>query len=304
MSQTFFTLEAKTKVPAQLVAAHSTLPAPNFYVLHNACTEELKLIRLLLGNIKISFHDGTAWNQSEDYSRMGAGKNSAKSMKSLDSQIAIYGITAAHLNKLLGQTLQQRKYYSDLLAEVMHYFLRTRRGEHSLAFLHCYRFLEHIAFAFPILYASRSANFINAFGALKEFFSGPTSEGELQFFEKFIEAAIDPAIRGQSVSVEFGAIDPAFAIKGFNVVKNQFKPTEIISENSGVTLEVRCQGLTSACVNLRNKFFHFRATQSGNISVNQIGMPDDLFGCLNKHFFNWLAVIYFETLRHRINAIA
>lgn len=301
MSHLLFTLSAKTKVPLELVSAHSTLPQPSIYVLHGLCTEELKLIRLLLGNIRLTYHDGFAWTQSVDYSRMGAVKNASTSMKSLDAQLAVFGIVAADLNVLLQKTLNQRNYYGDLLAEALHFFLRTRRGEHALAFLHCYRFLEHIAFAFPMLYASRSPNFVKAFAQLKDFFSGATSEGELRFFERFIEASLDLAVREQTISIDFGSVDPAFAVKTFSVVKNQFKPADVVSENVGVSIEVKCQGLTSACANLRNRFFHFRATEPANISVNAIGVPDQMFEAVNNHIFNWLSFIYFETLKHRVN---
>ena len=304
MSHTLFELSAKTKVPSEVVAAHSTLPQPSIYVLHGSCTEELKLIRLLLGNIKLIFHDGSSWTQQNDFSRIGAGKNSATSMKSLDAQLGVYGIVVADLNRLLRQTLHQRGYYGDLLAEALHYFLRTRRGEHALAFLHCYRFLEHIAFAFPMLYASRSANFSRAFSQLKDFFSGSTAEGELRFFERFVESSLDASVREQTVTIDFGNVDVSFAPKIFGTVKQQFNQVELASEDVGVSLEVKCQGLTSACVNLRNRFFHFRATEPANISLNKIGVPDQLFETVNGHVFNWLSVIYFETLKHRVNAIS
>jgi len=55
MSFQQYQLADRIIVPGALAAAHSTLPQQSIYVLKDTCSEELKLIRLLLGNVKISY---------------------------------------------------------------------------------------------------------------------------------------------------------------------------------------------------------------------------------------------------------
>lgn len=301
MSIRQYQLTDRITVPAALAAAHSTLPQQSIYVLRDTCSEELKLIRLLLGNVKISYVSGASWVQARNFSRIGAPRVNFRTHKYIDRLLAPHSLTPADIDKHLRSTLPQRLYYGQLLAEALHFLRRTKENQHTIAFLHLYRFLEHISFAFPLLYAARTTNFSNAYTALRDFF-GNNTRGELKFFEKFVESAIDSPIRQQTIKILFHTVDPAYIAKVFSNIERQLDENSIISTIADTEIEIRCQTLSGLCINLRNRFFHFLATDPTNISLNEIGEPDSLFECVNDHIFNWLAVLFFETLKHRVHA--
>lgn len=298
-----FNLTDRFAVPAQLSANHSTLPQQSIFVLNNACSEEHKLIRLFLGTVEIEHKQtGRRWKQSSNYSVFGCPRTGIRTYKGIDNLLQPYDLSQELVDKHLRLSLRQRKYYGELLEEICQSLWRTKKGEHTIAFLHIYRFLEHISFAFPLLYASRTADFGGAFSSLKEFFTGGSS-GELGFFRKFIQASIDPASLGRGVKIDFRNINPVYKSNIYSVIKRQIQPDQIISAVEDVEIEIKNEAIIDLFISLRNRYFHYNATNQANISVNEIGDSDELFLCINQVAMNWLAILYFETLKHRVQAV-
>lgn len=100
----------------------------------------------------------------------------------------------------------------------------------------------------------------------------------------------------------FHTVERSYVSKAFSIVERQIDQNAVISRTVDTEIEICCQTLSGLCINLRNRFFHFLATEPANISLNEIGDPDSLFECVNDHIFNWLAVLFFETLKHRVHA--
>ena len=297
-----FQIEDRLSVPAELAAAHATMPQQSVNVLNSTCTEENKLIRIFLGTaVIVHLSSGKRIPQSTNYSVLGAPTVTGRTYKVIEAQLAVYDVTPMEVDKLLRKTLSQRAYYQDLLSEICNVLWRTKTGEHTLAFLHLYRFLEHISFAFPLLYAARTSDFNGAFASLKELLSDAEKK-ELSFFRKFVETSIEAHLRSQTVKVVFNDVDLGNRHAVYFAIKNQVSALSRTSTVLDTEIEIKYDGILDLCINLRNRYFHFAATNPQNISSSGIGDSDVLFSRVNQPILNWLAVLYFETLKHRVNA--
>lgn len=294
-----FSIEDRFIVPSALTSAHNTLPKQSINVLNENCTEENQLIRLFLGTaVLVHNATGKRFIQKTNYSVIGCPIVNSKSYKVIEESLLAYDIEVKELDFLLRRTLPQRRYYKDLLSEVCGVLWRSQRGEYTLSFLHIYRFLEHVSFAFPLLYASRSSDYDGAFASLKEFFSN--DKKELGFFKKFVHASIDSDLRSQTNKINFLSIDGNYRGAIYKSIKDQISVENITSNIDNEEIELKNDGILELCIGLRNRYFHFASTNSKNISNSDIGDSDLLFALVNKSILNWLTVIYFETIKHRI----
>lgn len=297
-----FYFEDRFSPPDNLVALHSTLPQQSINVLHSQCSEENLLVRLLLGTTKLVHSPSQKLiNQNINYSVLGCPQVRSRNYQYIERSLLAYEITAYDLDRLLRKTLVQRDYYKELLSECCNFFFRTSKGEHTLAFLHLYRFLEHISFAFPVLYAARTSNFNEAYGSLKEYL-GNSEKKELAFFKKFVKTAISDDLRNETAKINFEAISTDFQSNIYKTVVGQISAEHITSSTIDSEIVLKNDGILELCINMRNRYFHFTTTNSNNISNTLIGDPDSLFNLINLPILNWLVVIYFETLKHRVNS--
>lgn len=198
----------------------------------------------------------------------------------------------------LRRNLRHQRYFKQVAFELIEYFVRTKQGEHTLAFLHSYRLLERISFVFPLLYAVRSDEYTGAFAALREYFKGGV-ESELALLRKFQDQSIDSADRQAPSHFDFSNLDRDFSRPSFEVVKRCTPASEIASDTYP-TLSFSSGALLSLMINLRNRYFHFSSSNETNISLDEIGNSDDFFGLLNGSFINWLGVIFLASLTARI----
>jgi hypothetical protein len=295
-----FSFHDRLSVPTELAASHATLPKQSINVLNTACTEENLLIRLLLGTVKIIHAaSGKEITQNINYSVLGLPIVKARKYKFIQAALSTYEISTHDVDNLLRKTLNQRQYYAELLSESCNYFYRTIQGEHTLAFLHIYRFLEHISFAFPMLYAARTSDFSGAYAALKEYI-GEEDKKELAFFRTFVNSSIHSDLREETSTFSFTSIPNPYKRTIYTAVKAQIDGESIKSSAPDTELVVKNEAILGLCINLRNRYFHFTATNRKNISTAAIGDPDTMFKIVNPAILNWLSIIYFETLKHRL----
>ena len=199
------------------------------------------------------------------------------------------------INRYLRKSTTQQSYYRELLLELLHFFVRTARSQHSLAFLHLYRFLERVSYVFPITYALKSDNFKGTYDSFKSFITGEKT-GELRFFQNFQAEVLDDAVQEASVSFDFQSLPFGGEAAGYALVKRFSADDCLVSENPGVEVSIKCRGLVEFVVNLRNRFFHAGSGHALNISLAELSDPDGFFGRVNRNFLNWLGIVYFQTL--------
>jgi hypothetical protein len=199
------------------------------------------------------------------------------------------------INHYLQKAHAQQSYYKELLLEVLHYLRRTKQGQHSMAFLHLYRFLERVSYVFPITYALRSDNFKGTYESFKAYISGDKT-GELKFFQKFQFAVIEEAVRESSMKFDFQSLPYGGEATGYRLIKKFSSANYLVSDTSDLEVTIEGQGVIELVVNLRNRFFHAGSGHVDNVSLLDLPDPDGFFGRVNENFISWLAIVYFQTL--------
>ncbi len=177
------------------------LPRQDISLLCSQSTEEAALIRLLIGTASI-FHckSDIRWQQINNYSILGAPEAGISSATGLKKLLKHIDIDYKSLNTYLRHSLKQRKYYKEILLEMVHFFYRNNRAEGCVAFLHLYRFLERVSYAFPLTYSITTEDYKGTYDSLKEFFG--EGKGELKFFSKFIEEVIEKDLQDSTSTIK------------------------------------------------------------------------------------------------------
>jgi hypothetical protein len=201
------------------------------------------------------------------------------------------------LNRYLRKGVRQQAYYREISLEIVHFFFQRRNGRHTLAFLHLYRFLERIAFVFPITYAISSTDFKGTFSALKAYFAGDKG-GELGFFARFQDAVLDPSLLSAPAEFDFDGL--ASQSRAYAIARGLVKDDDVIDSKPESSMTLRFGAVAKFAIELRNRFFHAGSGHPGNISLIDVADPDAFFGRVNEHVANWFAVVYFQTLISKV----
>lgn len=267
----------------------------SFAFVNDRVSAELIFIRLALGTVSIEARSsGLHWSQRTDFCVLGAPASTCRSRADLLAYMAGRGIDQSGLDKHLQGNLRQSAFYQELLGELLHALVRENNGQHTLAFVHIYRMLERISFAFPVLYAVKATDFKSAYTKLKEFYGG-ADKGELAFFSKFVETAVDDVLTAGNSTVDFRYLKAEHRDVAYTKVK-QFIGNGFIAGVEGESIEINNKNILGLMIVLRNRFFHFMSNHDQNLSVIDVPDPDAFFKCFNLLFLNWLLVIYFEIL--------
>lgn len=265
-------------------------------------SSELVLIRLLIGSGSIEYLDsGQKWHALVDYSTLGCKTSVCTAKADIDTFLEnTHSVDPVALDVYLRKGLKHDKFYEELVGELLHYLWRRERGEHTLSFLHVYRFLERISFAFPMLYSARSSDFKAAYTAVQQYFVGGADKGELAFFKRFVEISIEEQLRDAKVKFDVSALPASSQARVFKILRRFVNINDIESEQSDVYFEVKYQVILGLLINLRNRFFHFTSSHESNISAVELGDSDLMFSVIAPACMNWLSVIYFEILQQQI----
>lgn len=277
----------------------SPLPRQTISQLGPTSSYEAATIRLLLGTANIvDAAGGVLVVQRTNMMVLGKARTRVRTENGVRQLIGRMGLDCGSLDVHLRKSLIHQNYFNKILLELIEFFCRARKGNHTLAFLHAYRLLERMAFVFPLLYAVRSASYPGAFSTLKEFFKGGV-DSELALLRKFQNEALDASQREAPSDLDFSAIEPAVAHAAFAVVRRCVGDSDVLSDAFPV-LTIKSGSLLSLLINIRNRYFHFSVSNEANISVDEIGDSDDFFEVINDSVLNWLAVVFLAVLAERV----
>ncbi|MES2662965.1 MAG: hypothetical protein V4629_06655 [Pseudomonadota bacterium] len=265
-------------------------------------SEEAALVRLLIGSVSFS-HISSNKNipQRINHSIYGLPKNNKINELTIKKKLSKIDISHSALDHYLRKSLKQREFYKTLLLETLHYFHRRRRNEECMAFLHLYRFLERVSFSFPLAYASASKDYLGAFDSLKEFLGD--SKTELPFFNRFAESIFEDVILDNATEFSFPALSIDEQRKAVFCLDKCLFSKENIESKTGQSIRIKNRGMLDLIIGVRNRFFHQNSSHKHNLTLIDIPMPDLFFQAINEKMFAWLALIYFEVLKQKINAI-
>lgn len=210
----------------------------------------------------------------------------------------------------LGQFISDRNnqgsnatFHKNILCEISYFFYYESRGMHTSAFIFLYRALEHISYAFPLIYVSKTNDFLRTYSFLKELMSENNKDktkGELGFFKKFIETIFkdDPIIES-SIDFHIVADSTEEQKKYYNILKKICNDKIIHQSTSPYSiLAVKYSEVGSFIINLRNRFFHYMNGGAQNIESSNIDDVDQLFQIVNGNFMQWLSSILLAITSH------
>ncbi len=279
----------------------TTLIGQSIAYLTEHVSPELCLIRLSMGTMTIEKTSaGLEWTQLVDYSIFGAPLSSCRSRADFITVLGEKGIDREVLDRHLRKNLQQTGFYRQTYAEIVHAITREIQGQHTLSFLHIYRFLERISYAFPLIFASRTKDFQKGYNNLKKFLGGSSDTGELAFFTNFIVNSLDAQILDGTSRISFASVSLPSRAKACGIVL-EFMQGNAEVNVPGESIDLNNRAIVDLLITLRNRFFHFSPEHTSNISVLDVPDSDAFFKCFNALFINWLVVIYFEVLRHQVS---
>ncbi len=278
---------------------------PTSLIINDQSPEILLIIRLLSGSIKLkhNYSDTTITCNtnyfSSDLKNYGQKwKKKFPELISEDIELTDIG-NYIHANRYLNKA-----FYKQVLYEICHCFYSSKKKSDTTSFIFVYRLLEKIAFAFPLIYASKTQDFIKSFNDLKKLMTDDTEKKELGFFKRFVtELYKNDAIFNTSIDIPFTNLENT-EIKEqlFNEIKRVLDP-KIIHDNTIELdqLSIKFQDMGSFIITIRNRFFHNMNGGADNIKSEKIVDSDELFHLINNLALQWIATIFLGIFSHSIS---
>ena len=213
-------------------------------------------------------------------------------------------VEAADISIFLDKTKYTNKsFYSNILSEVSQFILHNERGSYTSAFIYIYRILEKISYAFPLIYASKSQDFLSSFSQLKELMVGDKEKKELGFFKVFINMLY----KGNVISDT--SIDIYIRTDDSIVQEQMYKILKDISGNSVMhddsiefeKISIKFCEMGSFIINIRNRFFHNLNSSSNNIQSHKIVDSDEFFSFINPMAMHWISLVFLEVITYSLS---
>lgn len=197
-------------------------------------------------------------------------------------------------------------FHRTFLAEIAGCIFNLEKGKNTVAFVHLYRAYEHLAYAFPMIFASKTKDYVGSFDSLKKWMTkeGNGNAGELKFLKSFISTLFEKdEILSTAIDIRITANDEHKMLM-FNALAKKVMDWQSIEKYSpGTTspdiLSIPFIEYHSFIINLRNRFFHYFNQRGDNLSIDDVIDSDLLFSMVNKSSLYFVAIIFHEISRPR-----
>ncbi|MCX5590897.1 hypothetical protein [Alcaligenes endophyticus] len=276
---------------------------PEILKVNERSPEILIIIRMLSGSIKIEHKKSSKKiNQEENYfsaNFRNYGQTWDKKFPPLVGEDFTLGDLAKYIEE---NKLKNRKFYSNILSELSYYFYYQSKKIHSSAFIFLYRTLEHISYAFPLIYASKTDNFEKTFNSLKNLMNNDKNIGELGFLKNFVKTVyLEDPIYSSSLDFIIDHETDEEKSKTFNILKSLCTDAMIASSTSEPrSLSINYPEVGSFIITIRNRFFHYMNGGAKNIETTDIRDIDELFSIINKKSLYWISTIFLTVFSYSI----
>lgn len=270
---------------------------------------EAILIRLFSGTVDFNNLDlnPKKIKQRINYFIFTYQKNTRASAKVLQNINSVF-ITDDINNYLLYS--KNKEFFKELVHELASSLYFKEMQSYTTAFIHIYRFLEHISITFPLFYSSISNDYNHSFGALKTLFNdtGNNANGlkfNKIFFKKLFDINDSTIAFNNMISIDFSYL----STNEFNNIRKAFLlvirsdksilHSDFDFSNSRVTFKFSY--MHDLIIVFRNRFFHYMPTQD-NISATYF-VSELFFKEFNEYALNWLAYLFYEITEKRIEKL-
>lgn len=193
-----------------------------------------------------------------------------------------------------------KKFYTRLFDELANAVYAEKKEQHSKAFIFIYRAYECLSYAFPMIYAARTEDFIGTYSDLQSWLTPEGKEknvGELRFHRKFLEKIykdqaevslfLDINITGEDYEKE----------KIFDVLTKKVMGWKNEDQYSQGTVKFNKVSIGflefhTFIVHLRNRFFHYSNGNQSNITAADILDSDYFFSLVNERCLHYISKIF------------
>jgi len=261
---------------------------------------EATCLRLLCGTCDVSNSENDeVTTVSTNFLESGLSENCTLDLSFLDTYQE--GITAQDYNQHLKVASDNnRAFYNDFLSEVTVAACAAVRNQGISSFLHTYRAYERISYAFPLIYASKSRDYIGSFDNLKKWLVDTKSDGsagELAFFKKFIDATYGDDEKKATTDFHFLGSDETRK-RQFSLIKNKilkWGPDDVTpSTIENQVISVRFDQLHTILLTARNRYFHQMSGRSDNIKQSAVVDPEIFFLVVCRPLLTYVAKLFHD----------
>lgn len=213
-------------------------------------------------------------------------------------------------NQVIKNSFNNRKFYKNFLSELASCIYHENLKKHTAAFVHLYRAYEHLSYAFPMIYAARTEDYIGTFENLRKWMNKTNSDenvGELKFHKNFIATLFKDTPELQTtVDIDINT-KQEFRNLIFKALAEKIVGWHTPDKHSAGTVQPDKIAIPfidhhSFLVNLRNRFFHYSNSRSDNIGLDDIIEADLLFSFINKPTLNYISTIFHALIKHQMQS--
>lgn len=248
------------------------------------------LVKLLIGCSTFTYRSLKVGNRI-NYSVLPPCPQAQRGKSAFSDFLIAYSVGCTEAEFIQKTKAANRAFFHDLLTEYSHYLVQTRRNAHTTAFAILYRLLERLSYSAPLLYSKASNDYYGTFDSFKDLFSGIEKSGELGFLRKFIDQGsfIDPVILDSTYTIDFSTCQDK---SNYYSQLAGLSATFETKDSATHQLTVKFRNMCSLTTDLRNRFFHMRTGDGKkNVSIKQLGDPDDFFCEVNRAVSSYIAML-------------
>ncbi|ENV71482.1 hypothetical protein F946_03161 [Acinetobacter johnsonii ANC 3681] len=277
-----FSSSVLTSLPEKLILKDD----PDVAIFYN-----LILIRLLTGNLDIYCNkEELNLEQRFNFYELPG------SIQPLNQNLGGYfNITNQELADCISANVN-RALYKELFFEFCSYFFAKQKGNNETAFIHIYRILERISYAFPLIWASKQNDYYGTFDKLKKFFEKKDAK-ELNAFKMFLSSFLGSTLLSVNSEINLFSVEDDWKALHYQSLISLIGEdnAESFLENERVTIKNNL--VIDLIVNVRNKYFHALTGKDQSFTSEHLICPNEFFECINSVCISWLAFIVVEVIK-------
>lgn len=266
-------------------------------------SEILLILRILSGNVELKHNYSNKKIKSKN-NYFSSDLISFPNWKINFPKLFSEDVTVKDLADFIAkEKFKNKKFYSGILSELSHFILHEEKGSHTSSFIYIYRILENISYAFPLIYSSKSHDFLRSFQHLKSLMSNDKEKKELGFFKVFIRTLYEEnSISDTSIDIYINSSDGEVGKQMYNTLK-KFSDGGVLHGDSVEfdKFSIKFCEMGSFIVGIRNRFFHNLNGSSENIDSNMIVDSDEFFKFINPAAMYWFSMVFIEIIIYSLS---
>ncbi len=193
--------------------------------------------------------------------------------------------------------------YLELYCELASMHVAYQNDDYFNSFIHIYRVLERIAYAFPMIYARKTCDFSRTYSLLKSFLESK-DKGELGFFRKAIKVIFkDDDILNFTFDIDLTTYaELNLQDKFYDVYTKKLFPGDTILDptTNKTRIVINFINVGDAIITTRNKIVHSLSDGDKLLCSDFIDL-NIFFKSAIRPYFAWLSVLFLEIVRDNYN---